>query len=91
MFSPFQVSPSETPYPFPPPPSPCLYEGAFSHTHPLPFSHPGIPLHWGIKHPQAQGPLLPLMSNKVILCYICDWSHGSFHVYSLVGGLVPGI
>jgi hypothetical protein len=28
------------------------------------------------------------MSNKVILCYICGWSHGSFHVYSLVGGLV---
>ena len=24
---------------------------------------PGIPLHWGIEHPQAQGPLLQLMSN----------------------------
>ena len=37
-----------------------------------------------------QGPLLSLMTNKVILCYICDWSHGSLNVYSLVGGLVPG-
>jgi hypothetical protein len=36
-------------------PFPCLYEGAF---------YPGIPLHWGIKHPQAQGLLLPLMTNK---------------------------
>jgi hypothetical protein len=24
------------------------------------------------------------------LCYICSWSHGSPHVYSLVGGLLPG-
>jgi hypothetical protein len=30
------------------------------------------------------------MPNKVILCYICGWSHGSLHVYSLVGGSVPG-
>ena len=51
---------------------------------------PGIPLHWGIEPPQAQGPLLPLMSNKVILCHICGQSHGSLHVYSLVGGPVPG-
>jgi hypothetical protein len=27
--------------------------------------------HWGIEHPQAQGPLLPLMINKAILCHIC--------------------
>jgi hypothetical protein len=33
---------------------------------------PGIPLHWGIKHPQARGSLLPLISNKAILCHICD-------------------
>jgi hypothetical protein len=31
-----------------------------------------------------------LMSDKSILCYICVWSHGSHHVYSLVGNLVPG-
>jgi hypothetical protein len=30
------------------------------------------------------------MSHKAILCYIFGWSHGSLHVYSLVGGLVPG-
>jgi hypothetical protein len=39
---------------------------------------------------QDQRPLLPLIFNKAILCYICSWSHGSLHVYSLVGGLVPG-
>ena len=33
---------------------------------------------------------LPLMSDEAILCYICSWSHGSLHVYSLVGDLVPG-
>jgi hypothetical protein len=31
-----------------------------------------------------------LSSHKAILCYICSWSNGSLHVYSLVGGLVPG-
>ena len=55
---------------------------------PLPPSCPGIPLHWVIKHPQAQGPLLPLMSNKAILCHICSQSYGSLHVYSLVVGPV---
>jgi hypothetical protein len=30
-----------------------------------------------------------LMFNKAILRYMCSWSHGSLHVYSLVGGLVP--
>jgi hypothetical protein len=30
------------------------------------------------------------MTHEAILCYICSWSYGSFHVYSLVGGLVPG-
>jgi hypothetical protein len=52
---------------------------------------PGILIHWGIKPSQDQGPFLPLMSNKTILCYTCDWSHGSLHVCSLVGGLVPVI
>ena len=53
-------------------------------------STPGIPLLQGNEHPQAQGPLLPLMSNKAIFCHICTQSHGSLHVYSLVGGPVPG-
>jgi hypothetical protein len=30
------------------------------------------------------------MPDKVILCYVCNWSHGSLHVYSFVGGLGPG-
>ena len=50
--------------------SPCLYEGIHPPTYPLPSSCPGLPLHWGIEHPQAQGPLLPLMSNMAILCHI---------------------
>jgi hypothetical protein len=35
-------------------------------------------------------PPLTLVSDKAILCYICVWSPGSLHVYSLVGDLVPG-
>jgi hypothetical protein len=31
------------------------------------------------------------MPDKAILCYICTGVHGSLHVLSLVGGLVPGI
>jgi hypothetical protein len=33
---------------------------------------------------------LSLISHKAILCYILGWSLESLHVYSLVGGLVPG-
>jgi hypothetical protein len=29
------------------------------------------------------------MPHKAILCYICGWSLGFLHMYSLVGGLVP--
>jgi hypothetical protein len=72
------------------PPSLCLYEGAQTSIHPLLPPHPGIPLHWGIEPSQDQGPLFPLMPDKAILCYISGWSHGSLHVYSLVGGFVPG-
>jgi hypothetical protein len=64
--------------------SPC------SPTHPLLLPCPGIPLHWGIRPSQDQRPLLPLMSNKAILCYIWRWSHGFLHVYYLFHGLVPG-
>jgi hypothetical protein len=70
-------------------PLPLLLWGC-SLTHPLPLPHPGIPIQWGIKPSQDPGPLLPLMSDKAIYCYICSWSHGSLHVYSLVCGLVPG-
>jgi len=84
---PLSQFPSTTPYPISS--SPCFYKGA-PPPPPLPPHHPGIPLHWGIKPPQNQGPLLPLMPDKAILGYICSWSHGFLHVYSLVGGLVPG-
>jgi len=60
-------------------PFPCFYEGAHTThppTHSLPPAHPGIPLDWGIKPSQDQGPLLPLMPYKAILCYLCGWSHG---------------
>ena len=50
---------------------------------------PGIPLQWGIEPSQGQGPLLSLMSHTAILCYICYWRLECFHVYSLLGGLVP--
>ena len=79
MFSPFQ----NPPIPFPPPPA--LWE--CSPTHPLLSSRSGIPLHWGIKCSQAQGPLFPLMSNKAILCHICCWNYGSA---TLVGDPDPG-
>ena len=59
-------------------------------TNPLPPSCSRIPLYWDIKPSQNQGPLLPLMPDNVILCYLCGWSHGSLHVSSLVGGLVSG-
>ena len=72
------------------PPSPCFYDGAFPPTHPLPTHHPDNSLHWGIKPSWDQWSLLPLMPDKAILCYISSWSHGSLHVYSLFGGLVPG-
>jgi hypothetical protein len=37
-----------------------------------------------------QGPLLPQMPDKAILCYICSWSHGPIHIYSLASVLSPG-
>jgi hypothetical protein len=48
------------------------------------------PFSGGIKPPQDQEPPLPLMPDKAVLCYICSGSHGPAHVYTLVGGLVPG-
>jgi hypothetical protein len=79
-------TPSEILYPIP---VPLLLWGC-SPVHPLPPPHPLIHLHWGIEPSQDQGPLIPLMPDKAILCYICSWCHGFLHVYSLVGGLVPG-
>jgi hypothetical protein len=57
--------------PFTIPTSPA-YKGVPLSTHPLPCSCPGIPLHLGIKNPQAQVLLLLLMSNKAIyLPHMC--------------------
>jgi hypothetical protein len=88
MLSPFLVFPPETPYPILP-----LASTIRVLNHPATHSPPpptGFPLHWGVEFSQDQGPsLLPLMSEKDILCYICNCIHESLHVYSLVGGLVP--
>jgi len=83
FFSP--VSPPKIPHLIPPPL--CLLRVL---PHPLSPHHPSIPLWWSIKPTQDQGPLFPLMPDKAILCNTCSWSHASLHVYSLVGGLVPG-
>jgi hypothetical protein len=70
---------------------PCLYVGPPPPTQPLQFScAPAFPYTGALGisiEPQCRG---MLMSNKAILCHICSQSHVSFHVYSLVGGPVPG-
>ena len=84
------------PSPFPPPQkrlshsnSTCFYEVVPPPIKPIPSPCPHINLPRGIE-PSQGGPLHPLMPDKVILCYLCGWSHGSLHMYSLVGGLVTG-
>jgi hypothetical protein len=66
------------------PPSPCFYEDAT-----IPLSPPWHSPTPGQQTFHDQGPLLPLMSNRAILWYICSWTHEMLHKYSLVGGLVP--
>jgi hypothetical protein len=70
--------------------SPCFHEGASPPTHPILPQRPSIPLSWENKPPQCQGAPLLVIPDKAILCYICNWSYGSLHVYSLIGGFVPG-
>jgi hypothetical protein len=77
VLSPFLISPPKTPYPISPPP--FFYEGAL----PLLPHHPGIPLHWGIKPLQDQGPSLTLMPDKAILCYICSYYSCRGHKFGL--------
>ena len=90
MLSPLPDFPSAKP-PSHPPHLLLLWGCSLIHlTHPLRPHRPGIPPRWSIKPPQDQGPGLSLMPDKAILCYICSWSYSSLHVYSLVGGLVPG-
>ena len=57
------TTPSSWPWNFP-----CFYEGVPLPTHPLPPACSWFPLHIGIKPSQDQGPLLPLMPNKAIIC-----------------------
>jgi hypothetical protein len=66
-----------------------LLWGCFPYSVLLPHC-PSITLCWGMGPSQDQGSSLPLMPNKAILYYICRWSHGSLHVYSLICGLVSG-
>ena len=84
--TPFPGFPTRNPHPMPRTPASIML-----------FLHPHTPdsLSWhsstlGHQATQNQGPVLPLMPNIAILCYICGWSHGSLHVYSLICGLVPG-
>jgi len=89
MLSPFLVSPRSCNLTHHIP-SPYFYEGTPATIHTLlPHQH-SIHLHWGIDLSEDQGPSPSLMPDKATLCYICSWSHGSLHVYFLVGGLVPG-
>jgi hypothetical protein len=56
-----------------PPNTPCLLlPPPCTPTHPLLLPGLGIPLQRGIEPSQDQGPLLLLLSNKAILCYICS-------------------
>ena len=69
MLSPFRVGfPSKTTHPILPPPA---HQPTHSCFPVLVFPYTGaLSLH------RTKGPLLPLMSDKVIFCYICVWSMG---------------
>jgi hypothetical protein len=59
---------------------PCFYEGVPLPTLPPtptspPWHSPTLG-HWAFTGPR---PLLSLVPDKAILCYICSWSHGSLH------------
>lgn len=84
MLSPFPVPSSPVP---PPPDSMRILPLPPTHSHLTTLAF--IPLYWGNEPSQDQELLLLLMPDKAILCYICDWSYGSLHVFSLVGGLDP--
>jgi len=84
MLPSFLVSPQQTPIPSPVPPASMKV-----------LPHPSTPTSWfrhslTLGHQAFVGPRasLPLMPDKAILSYIYIWSHGSLHVFSLVGSLV---
>ena len=79
-------------FPFLVSPKPPTTMSVFPHTHtPTTTSPPSNSLHWDLKPSQDLEPLLPLVPDKVIFCYICSWNHEFFHVYSLVGGALGGL
>jgi hypothetical protein len=73
--------------PIPPPPPASMRVFAHIPTH---SNIPDLAFPY-IKPSQYQGPNFTLMFDKAILCYICCWSLGLFHGYSLFGGLVSGV
>ena len=87
MLDPFPHSPTQAPNPTDLSSKPL--RETLLYTHPLLPHTSHITLQWGINPPQNQEPPIPLTKNEIILCYICSWSHGITHLYSLVGGLVP--
>ena len=86
MSSPFPFSPLQTSYLIPLPPASVR---ELPNPPILPPYCSNFFLRNGIKPSQNLVPPLPLMLDKAHHCQICSWSHGSLHVYSLVGVLVP--
>lgn len=62
-----------------------------STTHPFIIPCPHIPIYYWILPWQNQGPLLPFVTNKTLLCFILHQSQESPHVYSLDGSLFAGL
>ena len=73
MLHSFQISPFQPPYLLPTTTA-SLRVLTHSPTYLFPGHHTDIPLHWGIKPSQHQGPLLLLMPDKDIFCYRCTWN-----------------
>ena len=70
MLFPFPVLLPQTPYPIPVPPAfmrVLSNPPTHSHLTALAFHY----THWDTGPSQDQGPLLPLMPDKAIICYIC--------------------
>ena len=49
-------------------------------THFFMLPGPNIPFNWGIGPSRDQGPVLQLMNDKAILCYMCSWSRRALGV-----------
>ena len=82
MIAPFLVTPPQPSIPSSPFASMRVLLYPLTHSCLIPLAYP----YAGV----SSLPTLPLMSDKAILCHICISSSDSRHVYSLVGGLVPG-